>query len=100
MKLPEFNAVQKWQDVDVEIKLKMALEKMMKAKKIPTLIIRSLDMNKISALTHLGIDIPSGGGEIDLVMAYASGDVLNVVVFEVKRADTYPWKANAACPNK
>ena len=53
MKLPEFNAVQKWKDVDVEIKLKRALETMMKTLKIPTLIIRSLDMNKISALTDL-----------------------------------------------
>ena len=52
-RLPEFTAVQRWQDVDVEIKLKKALEKMMKAKKIPDLIIRSLDMNKISALTSL-----------------------------------------------
>ena len=33
-KLPEFNAVQKWLDVNVEIKLKKALEKMMKALKI------------------------------------------------------------------
>merc|ERR1719264_2228445 len=33
--LPEFTAVQKWQDVDVEIKLKEALVKMMKSKKIP-----------------------------------------------------------------
>ena len=99
-RLPEFNAVQKWQDVDVEIKLKMALEKMMKAKKIPALIIRSLEMKKISALTDLGIDIPAGGGEIDLVMAYVSGDIIDVVIFEVKRADTFPWKANDTRPNK
>merc|ERR1719500_1924045 len=37
-RLPEFNAVQKWQDVDVEIKLKEALENMMETKKIPALI--------------------------------------------------------------
>merc|ERR1719367_1279038 len=57
-------------------------------------------MNKISALTDLGIEIPAEGGEIDLVMAYVSGDILDVKVFEVKRADTFPWKANDACPNK
>ena len=47
-------------------------------------------MNKISALTDLGIEIHAGGGEIDMVMAYVSRDVLDVVVFEVKRADTFP----------
>merc|ERR1711974_156078 len=80
-RLPVFNAVQRWLDVDVEIKLKEALEKMMKAQKIPALIIRSVEMDKISALTDLGIvlDVPTGGGEIDLVMAFVSGDVLNVV---------------------
>merc|ERR1712051_420704 len=101
-RLPEFIAVQQWQDVDVEIKLKRALEKMMKAKKIPALVIRSLEMNKISALTYLGIDLekPEKGGEIDLVMAYVSGDGVDVVVFEVKRADTFPWKADEALPNR
>ena len=49
-RLPEFNAVKQWQDVNVEIKLKEALENMMKAQKIPTLIIRSVVMNKMSAL--------------------------------------------------
>merc|ERR1719507_1310559 len=53
----------------------------------------------MSALTYLGIDIPPGGGEIDLVMAYVSGSVV-VVVSEVKRADTFPWKADEALPNK
>merc|ERR1719341_2798073 len=67
---------------------------------ISALIIRSIDMERNSALTDLGIDIPAGGGEIDLVMAYVSGDLLHVVVFEVKRADTYPWKADEALPNK
>ena len=72
----------------------------MKAQKIPALIIRSIDMKKTSALEPLGIhlDIPAGGGEIDLAMAYVSGDILNVVIFEVKRADTYPWKAKDVCP--
>merc|ERR1719341_3205888 len=67
---------------------------------ISALIIRSIDMERNSALTDLGIDIPAGGGEIDLVMAYVAGDVLNVVIFEVKRADTFPWKADEALPNK
>merc|ERR1719341_1205833 len=66
---------------------------------ISALIIRSIDMERNSALTDLGIDIPAGGGEIDLVMAYVSGDVLDVVDFEVKRADTYPWKADEVLPN-
>merc|ERR1719158_1500781 len=72
----------------------------MKDKKIPALIIRSLKMDNISAWKALGINIPAGNGEIDLVMAYSSGDILHVDVFEVKRADTFPWKANDACPNK
>merc|ERR1719500_2400738 len=72
----------------------------MESKKIPALIIRSLDINKISALTDLGIDIPPGGGEIDLVTAFVSGAVLVVDVFEVKRADTFPWRADDARPNK
>ena len=72
----------------------------MKTQKIPALIIRSFGMEKISALKDLGIDLPAGTGEIDLVMAYVSGDILHIVAFEVKRPDTFPGKAADARPNK
>ena len=39
-------------------------------------------------------------GEIDLVMAYLSGDFLHVNVYEVKRSDTYPWETKSRPPNK
>merc|ERR1719264_1098830 len=76
----------------------------MKDKNIPALIIRSVKMDKISALTDLGINLDTSGkgdGEIDLVMAYVSGDVLNVVICEVKRPENFrPWKAPDATPNQ
>ena len=96
--LPEFCAVQKWQDVNVEVKVKKAVENLMKARKIPALVIRSIDIKKISALKDMGIDIPDGDGEIDLVLVYATGDLLNVILFEVKRADIYPWNDEDAHP--
>ena len=99
-KLPEFCAVQKWKDIHAEIKVKKALEGLMNARKIPSLIIRSIDMKKISALKDMGIDIPDSNSEIDLVLVYASGELLNVVVFEVKRADDYPWEMRDPRPNK
>ena len=88
-KLPECTAVQQWLDVKAEIKLKGALVKLMKGRNIPTLIIRSIDQKQVSVLAELGLKILSRSGEIDLAMAYASGDMLNVVIFEVKRANTY-----------
>ena len=33
-------------------------------------------------------------------MAYVSGDLLHLVIFEVKRADTYPWQTVSPIPNK
>ena len=90
LKLPEFNAVQKWLDNHAEIKLKTALEKMMVNLEMPALIIRSIDTRQISALQDLGLDIPIGDGEVDVMMAFVSGDLLHVIIFEVKRADTYP----------
>merc|ERR1719206_786572 len=39
-KLPEFCAVQKWNDIHAEIKVKKALEGLMNTRKIPSLIIR------------------------------------------------------------
>ena len=98
-KLPEFTAVQKWQDVDAEISLKKALEKNMLDLGIPALIIRSLSLKAISALKDLGLKL-SGDAEIDLVMAFASGDFLYVNIFEVKRADTNPWQTKCSLPNK
>ena len=98
-KLPEFTAVQKWQDVEVEIKLKKALENMMTDSEIPALVIRSVNARAISALKDLGIEL-QGDAEIDLVMAYVSEDLLHVVVCEVKRADTYPWRKESTLPSK
>ena len=41
-----------------------------------------------------------GDKEINLMMDYVSGDFLNVVICELKRADTYLWQTNGAPPNK
>ena len=90
-KLPEFTAVQKWLDNEAEIKLKKSLERMMTKLEIPALILRSISVKAISALRDLGLNLP-GDAEIDLVLAYVSGDFLHVVVCEVKRAATYPWQ--------
>merc|ERR1712020_547138 len=73
-----------------EIKLKRALEKMMVGRKIPALLIRSVNLKQISALNDLGLKLP-GDAEIDLVMAFLSGNFLHVHIFEVKRSDTFPW---------
>ena len=98
-KLPLLSALKAWQDVEVEIKLKKAVKDMMSDLKIPTLIIRSLNLKAISALKDLGLKL-SGDAEIDLLLAYVSGDFLHVVIFEVKRADFYPWQTICPLPNK
>ena len=98
-KLPQFLAVKSWQDIDAEIKLKRTLERMMVRLRIPALLIRSLNLKQISALNEMGLKVPEDA-EIDLIMAYVSGDILHVVVFEVKRRDTYPWQAQSRPPNK
>merc|ERR1712020_477011 len=82
-----------------EIKLKRALEKMMVGRKIPALLIRSVNLKQLSALNDLGLKLP-GDAEIDLVMAYISGDFLHVHIFEVKRSDTFPWDTKPRPPNK
>ena len=99
IKLPQFQAVKAWQDTLAEIKLKKALEKMMVGLKIPALLIRSVNLKQISALNDLGLNLP-GDAEIDLMMAYVSGDFLHVNVYEVKRSDTYPWQTQPRPPNK
>ena len=93
-KLPQFQAVKAWQDTLAEIKLKKALEKMMASLKIPALLIRSVNMKQISALNDLGLKL-ARDAEIDLMMAYLSGDFLHVNVYEVKRSDTYPWQTQS-----
>ena len=98
-RLPLFTAAKAWQDTMAEIKLKKALEKMMVGLKIPALLIRSVNLKQISALNDLGLKL-AGDGEIDLMMAYLSGDFLHVNVFEVKRSDTYPWETKSRPPNK
>ena len=95
--LPQFLAVTVWQDILAEIKLKSALEKMMATLKVPAIIIRSVDLKKMSALNDLGLKLP-GDAEIDIVLAYVSGDVLHVVIFEVKRRQTYPWQTVSRPP--
>ena len=52
-KLPEFIAVQKWLDNEAEIKLKKSLEQMMTKLEILALILRSISVKAISALTLL-----------------------------------------------
>ena len=99
LKLPEFTAVQKWLDNEAEIKLKKAFRKMMKDRNIPALIIRSVSLKAISALKDLGIEL-QGDAEVDLVLAFVSGDFLHVVVCEVKRADNYPWQKECSLPSK
>ena len=92
-------AVQKWLDNEAEINLKKALEKMMTKLEIPALIFRSLSLKAISALKDFGLNL-SGDAEIDLVVAYVSGDYLHVVICEVKRADTHPWQKDCSLPNR
>ena len=99
LKLPQYQAVQRWQDHAAEIKVKEALGKMMRHLKIPTLIIRSVNLKALSALKDLGLELP-GDAEIDLLMAYASGDFLHICIFEVKRANTYPWENDQKSLNK
>ena len=99
VKLPQYQAVRAWQDRSVEITLKKALEKMMGSLGIPAVLIRSMNLKKMSALKDLGLRLPFGA-EIDLVMAYNSGDLLCVNVFEVKRRSTYPWDNRSEPPTK
>ena len=88
-----------WQDANAEIKLKKALEKMMVRLKIPTVLIRSINLKQISALNDLGLKL-LGDAEIDLLKVYSSGDFLHVNVFEVKRNVTFPWDTKSRPPNK
>ena len=97
--LPQFTAVNAWLDTRAEIKLKKAIERMMVGLKIPALLIRSINLKQISALQNLGLKW-SGDGEIDLMLAYVSGDFLHIVVYEVKRSQTIPWQNEAKPPNK
>ena len=57
-KLPQFQAVKAWQDINAEVKLKIELlETMMQRLKVPALIIRSVNMAEMSALQDLGLKI-------------------------------------------
>ena len=47
-------------------------------------------------MKDLGLEL-TGDAEIDLVVAFVSGDFPHLVVCEVKRADTYlPWQTECA----
>ena len=59
-KLPQYQAVRAWQDRSVEITLKKALEKMMVSLGIPAVLIRSINLRKMSALKDLGLRLPDG----------------------------------------
>ena len=99
VRLPQFQALKAWQDADAEIKLKRAFNDLLVSLKIPALLIRSVSLKAISALKDLGLKLP-GDAEIDLIMAFVSGDFLHLVVCEVKRPDTYPWQTKSVLPNK
>ena len=99
MRLPQCQALKAWQDADAELKLKRAFNNMFLSLKIPALLIRSVSLKAISALKDLGLELPEDA-EIDLVVAFVSGDFLHLVVCEVKRADAYPWQTECALPNK
>ena len=98
-KLPEFTALQRWLDIESEIKLKSAMQSLMGDQTSPALIIRAVNFKAMSSLKDLGLDF-SGDTEIDLMVAYASGDFLHIVICEVKRADTYPWQNKMMMPSK
>ena len=98
--LPQFKAVRAWQDVEAEIKVKRSLEDLLGAKKIPSLVIRSVSLKGLFALRSLGLDIPCGDAELDLLLAFVIGDILHVTIIEVKRADTYPWLSECMPLNK
>ena len=87
-KLLLFSALKAWQDVEAETNPKKAVKDMMIDLKIPTLINRSVNLKAISAFKDMGLKL-SGDAEIDLMMGYVSRDFLHVIIFEVKRADTY-----------
>ena len=72
---------------------------MMASLQIPALVIRSMSLKAVSALKDLGLKL-SGDAEIDLMLAFVSGDFLHVVIFEVKRSDTAPWQTKSRPPNK
>ena len=91
--------IKAWQDADAELKLKRAFNNMFVSLKIPALLIRSVSLKAISALKDLGLKL-SGDAEIDLIMAFVSGDFLHLVVCEVKRADTYPWQTKSSLSQK
>ena len=92
---PPFNALKAWRAVEAEIKTKKALEGLMEDLKIPALVIRSVSKKAILALNDLGLNMHKGESEIDLIMAYASGDLLHVVICEVKSNHSSPWLIEA-----
>ena len=71
--LPEFTAVQKWLDIEAEIKLKRSFEAGLSHFEVPALIVRSVSLRALSALKDFGIILPKDA-EIDLVLAFVSGD--------------------------
>ena len=55
MKLPELTAVQRWQDIEAEIKLKRAIVKMPMDLEIPALVIRSVSVRAIYMIYCIGL---------------------------------------------
>ena len=96
--MPALMAVQKLLDNYAEISLKKAIENMMRNLKIPVLIFRSSNLKAISALKDLGLKLPVDA-EIDLMMAFVSGDFLPVREgFKNPRHGNFPWRELDVCP--
>ena len=72
---------------------------MMRKLKIPALLIRSVNLKAMSALQDLGLKLP-GDAEIDIIMAYVTGNFFHVVICEIKRSNTYPWQTKCSSPNR
>ena len=71
--LPQFNAVQKWMDVDAEIRLMRAVEDMMEKLKVLSLLISTYDS------LHISIGLMQGGMFIqiyDMILIFNKWDVL------------------------
>ena len=111
-KMPEYLALKSWMDEKAEVTTKEAIEKGMNLAKRPYALFRSINKEDIAsekhpprlgnftALKELGLKLPEGESETDLMCATATGDVTGLTLLEVKRQDTPPWKPNGRAPEK
>ena len=100
LKMDEYAALQGWKDIRGEIEAKKAMEDLMKELKVPSLIVRSVEYNKLNreVLRALGVDLPDG--EIDLLLAYVANNDLYIVLTEVKRPNIAPWESKEKDPGQ